>query len=98
MVRTGILGIADGADATVLVVYSTHSAFGAEGASVEQKTQTLGHTALAQLETTAKRRGRVTWGGYYGGCVCSEGNTKEPHSPVSEQELWWAPGVQVLQL
>lgn len=41
MVRTGTLGIADGADATVLVVYPTQAAFGAEGTTVEQKDTNL---------------------------------------------------------
>ena len=53
--RSG-LSIADGADATILVVYSTHAAFAAEGATVEQKDTSLRpHSSSVWRQQTKER-------------------------------------------
>lgn len=57
LVRTGTLGIADGADATVLVVYPTQAAFVAEGTTVDQKDTNLRPHSSSIAEDNSQKKG-----------------------------------------
>lgn len=62
MVRTGTLGIIDGADTTVSAVYSTQAAFGAEGTAVEQADTNPGPHSSGVAGNSKPGGCRVTWG------------------------------------